>query len=75
VFHTGNNWPREQKFLSGFGLKIQNRPLHDAELPQQSRIVEISPVAGSVIPESQGFRLCTQGFVPFEEVPMPTPQS
>jgi hypothetical protein len=27
VFHVGNNWPREQRFLSGFGLTIQNRPL------------------------------------------------
>jgi hypothetical protein len=29
----------------------------------------------TVIPESQGFRLCIEGFVPFEEVPVPNPQS
>jgi hypothetical protein len=39
-----------------------------------------SPVAGSavrltVIPESQGCWLCIEGFLPFEEVPVPNPQS
>src|SRR6202021_3978403 len=33
VLHAGNNGPREQRFLSGFGLKIQDRPLRKSITP------------------------------------------
>jgi hypothetical protein len=33
VLHAGNNGPREQRFLSGFGLTIQNRPLRKSIRP------------------------------------------
>ena len=34
VLHAGNNGPREQRFLSGFGLTIQNRPLLRSGYPR-----------------------------------------
>ena len=51
VLHAGNNGPRAQRFLSGFGLTIQNRPLFTSGYPRH--LAHVSCGSNSVLGPQQ----------------------